>query len=131
MTEQNAPERIHAHPQDIGGPCDGWDWEGWWHIDPGANGPGVVYVRADLYDAAIRREKALLASNDEDRKGLVEAASLRHRLKVMTAERDAAWNDAIEAAAAVSGNYMSDEADELLLDMWREDVRALRREPSK
>lgn len=88
MTEQNAPERIWADLE-VGT---------WFDGEPYSEGD-TEYVRADLYDAAIRREKALLASNDDDRKGLVEAASLRHRLKVMTAERDAAWNEAIEAAA--------------------------------
>lgn len=33
--------------------------------------------------------------------------------------------DAIREAAAVSGHYMSDEGDELLLSMWREDILAL------
>jgi hypothetical protein len=52
---------------------------------------GPIYADiAERVIAAIRaaqaRERALLASNDEERKALVENASLRHRLKAAEAE---------------------------------------------
>ena len=36
-----------------------------------------------------------------------------------------AWEAGRDAAAEAGGNYMSDDADEALLGMWREDIRTL------
>lgn len=60
------------------------------------------------------------------------AKAMAARITDLETERDealaraaAAAMEMRERAAAVSGHYMSDEVDELLLDIWREDIRAL------
>lgn len=58
MSEMTAPDRIYAHEAIDNGPCDGWDFEGTWHVDEGANG-GVEYIRSDLH-ATLQAENERL-----------------------------------------------------------------------
>ena len=52
-------------------------------------------------EATESRERALLKSNDQERKALVENASLRHRLKAAEAERDALKAQLAEAVRVI------------------------------
>ena len=60
-----------------------------------ANAKAMQHLRRA--EAAEARERALLKSNDQERKVLVENASLRHRLKTAEAERDALKAELAEA----------------------------------
>ena len=63
-------------------------------------------------EAAEARERALLKSNDQERKVLVENASLRHRLKTAEAERDALKAELAEAVGVLQ--YVADEDDAVI-----------------
>lgn len=71
-----------------------------------SNGDLTQGVRLDMIDKLALRDLPI----DPD--------ALKALDKMLAKSRE----DAIREAAAVSGHYMSTEADELLLDMWREDI---------
>lgn len=49
---EGSPRHIWANPSVNNGPCDGWEFEGFWHADEGADG-GVKYIRADLAHGSV------------------------------------------------------------------------------
>ena len=92
-------------------------------------------TRAEV-EALVAHNKALIDRNVALRERAEAADSLitelRHRyaagqvaLTEARASAALAWEAGRDAAAEAGGNYMSDDADEALLGMWREDIRTL------